>query len=213
LEFREKHFLSCFLRNGEDLSMQVVLAMFRADGDRRSFSLHKDQTVVGRREDCDLRIPLGEISRKHCRFVNDGEALRVEDMGSSNGTYHNGQRVQEAIIHPGDTVQVGSIAFVIQIDGVPGDDELHPVLAQKGSSEETGTPAADDSEESDVNGKAVAKGEEEHAGAEAVADGEGNAGEEFDPMKFLQAGDSQNAGSAIALDLDNSNAGDPLDEA
>lgn len=192
--------------------MQVVLAMFRADGDRRSFSLHKDQTVIGRREDCDLRIPLGEISRKHCRFLKDGESLRVEDMGSSNGTYHNGQRVQEAVVQPGDTVQVGSIAFVIQIDGTPGDDELHPVLAQKGSSEETGTPAPADSEESDVNGEAVADSDEE-ADEVSVAKGDDDGSDgEFDPMAFLEAGDSQNAGSAIAIDLDNSNAGDPLDK-
>lgn len=199
--------------------MQVVLAMFRADGDRRSFSLHKDQTVIGRREDCDLRIPLGEISRKHCRFILDDGTLKVEDLGSSNGTYHNGQRVQEATIQPGDTVQVGSIAFVIQIDGTPGDDDLHPVMAQKGSSEETGTPVPEDSEDSGANGEAVAEAEEEPARPskskskskekeKAAEDGD----EEFDPMAFLNAGDSQNAGSAIAIDLDNSNAGDPLED-
>src|SRR4051794_21501753 len=120
--------------------MQVVLAMFKSDGDRRSFSLHKDLTVIGRREDCDLRIPLGEISRKHCRLIKDGEALRVEDLGSSNGTYHNGQRVQEAAIQPGDTLQVGSIAFVVQIDGVPGDEELQPVRAPAAEEAASGAP-------------------------------------------------------------------------
>ena len=74
--------------------MQVVLVMFKPDGSKRSFSLHKQATVVGRREDCDVRIPLGEISRKHCRLVRDETELKVEDMGSSNGTYVNGQRVQ-----------------------------------------------------------------------------------------------------------------------
>ena len=86
--------------------MQVVLAMFRSDGDRRSFSLHKELTVIGRREDCDLRIPLGEISRKHCRLIMEDGTLRLEDLGSSNGTYHNGQRVQEAVIQPGDTIHL-----------------------------------------------------------------------------------------------------------
>ncbi len=37
--------------------MQVVLVMFRSDGERRSFSVVRDMTVIGRREDCDLRIP------------------------------------------------------------------------------------------------------------------------------------------------------------
>lgn len=109
--------------------MQAVLVMFRSDGDRRSFSLTRDITVIGRREDCDLRIPLGEISRKHCRLVRDGDSLHLEDLGSSNGTYHNGQRVQEAILSPGDSIQVGPLVFVLQIDGVPPEDELAPVIA------------------------------------------------------------------------------------
>ncbi len=81
--------------------MQVVLVMFRADGERRSFSIVRDMTVVGRREDCDLRIPLGEVSRKHCRLIRDGDAIRLEDLGSSNGTFHNGQRVREATLGAG----------------------------------------------------------------------------------------------------------------
>lgn len=108
--------------------MQIVLVMFRSDGQRRSFSIHKDVTVLGRREDCDVRIPLGEISRKHCRLVRDEAegVVRVEDMGSSNGTFVNGQRVQQAALQPGDTLQVGPVAFVVQLDGAPPDDEIVP---------------------------------------------------------------------------------------
>ena len=110
--------------------MQAVLVMFRSDGERRSFSVTRDITVIGRREDCDLRIPLGDVSRKHCRIIRDGEELRVEDLGSSNGTFHNGQRVQEAPLSPGDSIQVGPVVFVLQLDGVPADEDLHPVAAQ-----------------------------------------------------------------------------------
>ena len=109
--------------------MQSVLVMFRSDGERRSFSLARDITVIGRREDCDLRIPLGDVSRKHCRLIHDGESFRLEDLGSSNGTFHNGQRVQEATLSAGDSVQVGPVVFVLQIDGVPADDELSPIVA------------------------------------------------------------------------------------
>jgi predicted component of type VI protein secretion system len=104
--------------------------MFRPDGGRRSFSIARDMTVIGRREDCDLRIPLGEVSRKHCRLVRDGDALHVEDLGSSNGTYHNGQRIQESVLNAGDSIQVGPVVFVLQLDGVPADDELQPAPAQ-----------------------------------------------------------------------------------
>jgi len=110
--------------------MQAVLVMFRSDGERRSFSMARDMTVIGRREDCDLRIPLGEVSRKHCRILRDGDSLKLEDLGSSNGTFLNGSRVQEALLSPGDTIQVGPVVFVLQVDGVPSDDELNPVQMQ-----------------------------------------------------------------------------------
>jgi pSer/pThr/pTyr-binding forkhead associated (FHA) protein len=106
--------------------MQAVLVMFRNDGERRSFSISREMMVIGRRQDCDLMIPLGEISRKHCRIIRDGDTLRLEDLGSSNGTFHNGTRIQEAVLEPGDTVQVGPVSFVVQIDGVPADDEIEP---------------------------------------------------------------------------------------
>src|ERR1700761_4907448 len=104
--------------------MQVVLVMFRADGERRSFSVVRDMTVVGRREDCDLRIPLGEVSRKHCRLIKDGDTMKLEDLGSSNGTFHNGDRVRDAPLGAGDSVKVGPVPFRVQIDGVPADEDM-----------------------------------------------------------------------------------------
>lgn len=104
--------------------MQVVLVMLRGDGERRSFSIARDMTVIGRREDCDLRIPVGDVSRKHCRLVKEADTIRLEDLGSSNGTYVNGSRVQEMVLSPGDSIQVGPVQFVLQIDGTPSEDEL-----------------------------------------------------------------------------------------
>jgi pSer/pThr/pTyr-binding forkhead associated (FHA) protein len=124
--------------------MQVVLVMFRSDGERRSFSLPRTVTVIGRREDCDLRIPLGDVSRKHCRFIGDNDVLKIEDLGSSNGTFHNGVRIQEAVINAGDSVQVGPVMFVVQIDGVPADEEIQPPAAPAAASaDDTHAPPAD----------------------------------------------------------------------
>jgi pSer/pThr/pTyr-binding forkhead associated (FHA) protein len=105
-------------------------------GDTRNVSIR-----WGTPKDCDLRIPLSDVSRKHCRLVRDGETLRLEDLGSSNGTYRNGERVQEAILSPGDTLQVGPVQFVLQIDGEPADDQLAPGYAEQpmpGAEEEYG---------------------------------------------------------------------------
>jgi pSer/pThr/pTyr-binding forkhead associated (FHA) protein len=122
--------------------MQAVLVMFRNDGERRSFSISREMTVIGRRQDCDLMIPLGEISRKHCRIIRDGETLRLEDLGSSNGTFHNGRRVQEAELSAGDTIQVGPVAFVVQLDGQPEEEDMRPHTGGA-----AGHAAADDDDE------------------------------------------------------------------
>src|SRR5690606_4016984 len=114
--------------------MQVVMVMFRADGEKRSFSVSREVTVVGRREDCDLRIPLSDVSRKHCRLIKDGDVLRLEDLGSSNGTFVNGQRVREATLRPGDTVSIGPVSFGVIIDGVPSEAEIQPYAASAAAS-------------------------------------------------------------------------------
>jgi pSer/pThr/pTyr-binding forkhead associated (FHA) protein len=125
--------------------MQVVLAMFKGDGERRSFSVVREMTVIGRREDCDLRIPVGDVSRKHCRLVMEEETIRIEDLGSSNGTYVNGHRVQEGELQPGDRIQVGPVQFIIQINGEPPEDQmvLPPPPAADASADTGESPSTD----------------------------------------------------------------------
>jgi pSer/pThr/pTyr-binding forkhead associated (FHA) protein len=164
--------------------MQVVMVMFPAGGERRSFTVTRDMTIVGRREDCDLRIPLGDVSRKHCRLIRDGDGIRIEDLGSSNGTYVNGQRVQEAILQPGDTVRVGPVLFVLQVDGVPADEDLHPNEGSEAApSDETGVgtaaPAARAHDEDLVEG-------------------------EFDPMAALEGELDSKFDLDLSAEMDNS---------
>jgi pSer/pThr/pTyr-binding forkhead associated (FHA) protein len=176
----------------EITTMQVVLVMFRADGERRSFSIVRDMTVVGRREDCDLRIPLGEVSRKHCRLIKDGEAIRLEDLGSSNGTFHNGERSREATLAAGDTIQIGPVTFMVQIDGVPADEDMQPSVGQ---------PSAE-APEDDVDILAT----DEPATASAA--GEGSAAPATDDLNFDAVSEkgpsdaSEGSGSELDFDFD-----------
>jgi len=97
----------------------VSLVMFKSDGTRRDFLLSKDRTIVGRKVNCDLRIPLTSVSRQHCQIKFDGEKITVKDLGSSNGTYHNSVRVQEAALCAGDELVVGPVVFTLVVDGQP----------------------------------------------------------------------------------------------
>lgn len=122
--------------------MNVVLVMFRENGERRSFSLSRDVTVIGRREDADFRIPLSDVSRKHCRLIKDGNQLIVEDLGSANGTLVNGERVSDHEVSPGDRLQIGPLQFVVQIDGVPSDEELTGSVAEDANHDSGATRVA-----------------------------------------------------------------------
>ena len=158
--------------------------MFRSDGERRSFSIARDMTVIGRREDCDLRIPLGEVSRKHCRLVRDGDSLKVEDLGSSNGTFLNGQRVQEGQLSPGDSIQVGPVVFVLQVDGVPADDELSPVSLDAAGAGALAAGAA-----AGAGGAIAGSGMDEAAEAAGPAGDADDAVEELEPLEDLDEDD------------------------
>jgi hypothetical protein len=53
--------------------------------------------VIGRSTDCDLTFPVTQISRQHARFIVDGDYLLIEDLGSSNGTKVNGNRISAPV--------------------------------------------------------------------------------------------------------------------
>ena len=99
--------------------MEVNLVFFKKNGQRRDIALEKGVAVLGRRPECDIRIPLAHVSRKHCRLVEREGQVSVQDLGSANGTFVNNERVMEAVIEAGDCLRVGSIVFVVQIDGTP----------------------------------------------------------------------------------------------
>jgi len=100
--------------------MDVNLVLFKKDGSQKSFSLPSNITVIGRRHDCDLVIPLDDVSRRHCRLDLNNETLQVHDLGSRNGTYLNGQKVNgETQVKAGDYLRIGPLTFQLQIDGEP----------------------------------------------------------------------------------------------
>lgn len=99
--------------------MEAALVHVRSDGKQQSVPLRMGKVVIGRQDDCQLRIPSAQISRHHCEIVTGGAGVRVRDLGSSNGTFVNGQKVDSADLNPGDVVGVGSMLFVVRIDGEP----------------------------------------------------------------------------------------------
>jgi diguanylate cyclase (GGDEF)-like protein len=77
------------------------------------FAIERPQTVVGRAREAWVRLDAVGISRKHARIVRSSPTeLAIEDLGSTNGVYVNGERVKTANLAPGDQVQIGSDAIL-----------------------------------------------------------------------------------------------------
>lgn len=88
----------------------------------QSVDLIKDLTLVGRDEDCDLRLDHKSISKLHCVIVRTDGLLLLRDLGSTNGTRVNGQRVRRAALLPNDTLAIAGLKFQIKF-GVELDKE------------------------------------------------------------------------------------------
>lgn len=78
--------------------------------------------IIGREHDCHLRPNSEMISRHHCVFQADEFTVRLRDLGSTNGTFVNGKRIQtDTVLQDGDTVHVGKLAFQVAIKHVEAD--------------------------------------------------------------------------------------------
>lgn len=99
--------------------MQVNLVAFTPTGQRKDVALPEGQYIIGRQASAQIRVPLSTVSRQHCEVLVRENTLRVRDLGSSNGTFVNDDRVQDAELHAGDVLTVGTFVFVVQINGHP----------------------------------------------------------------------------------------------
>jgi hypothetical protein len=86
-------------------------------GDGRSYPLAIGSTVIGRGDQANLRLPDVGISRRHARLDFDGAQVVLTDLGSTNGTMVNGQRVSAVALNPGDMIQIGTTTLTFRVDG------------------------------------------------------------------------------------------------
>ncbi len=102
--------------------MNASLVLLKSNGSWKDFPLSRDVTVIGRRGDCDLRIPLPVVSRRHCQLSQNEASVKLRDLGSRGGTFVNGKRVdenKEVLVKAGDYIRIGPLTFVCRINGRP----------------------------------------------------------------------------------------------
>jgi pSer/pThr/pTyr-binding forkhead associated (FHA) protein len=94
----------------------------------------KDLVLVGRKEDCDIRLDHKSISKHHCVLVKTEGLLLLRDLGSTNGTRVNGQRIRRAALLPNDQLQLASLRYSVQVSSderAPAPDEYTQQLEGK----------------------------------------------------------------------------------
>lgn len=81
--------------------------------EQRVTLLPKDELVIGRSSECAVQLPGDEVSRQHAQIVRDGPIFVIRDLGSKNGTFHNGRRVTEAVLEVQDVIRTGDWVGVV----------------------------------------------------------------------------------------------------
>ena len=112
-------FLSIPYRNGGNKTRllkeppKTVMAL-RSDTTGRAIILNGGKTTIGRTAESTVLIDDGSISEHHCEiFSRNGEVI-VKDLGSTNGTFVNGERIVETTLKPDQTLRIGNVEFRVE---------------------------------------------------------------------------------------------------
>ena len=75
----------------------------------RSYELKVETTTVGRVSDNAFEIPEASVSSHHAEIILRGSDIVIRDLGSTNGTFINGEKITEATLKPGQTLRFGTV--------------------------------------------------------------------------------------------------------
>jgi diguanylate cyclase (GGDEF)-like protein len=97
-------------QGGEENAAYVVVLAGSSLGEM--FKIENERTVMGRGDKVDIRLVDEGISREHAQLVREDAAIVLEDLGSTNGTFCNGVRVQRQPLSDGDKILLGSTTIL-----------------------------------------------------------------------------------------------------
>jgi pSer/pThr/pTyr-binding forkhead associated (FHA) protein len=88
--------------------------------DGPGFAVMRPVLLIGRHPDCDVRLDLPQISRRHCCLALASDRLLIRDLGSRNGVRVNGRSISEMVLQPGDEIAIAQVIFrLIDADPAP----------------------------------------------------------------------------------------------
>ena len=99
------------------LGFNSRMAYLNATGEefQGSFELPQKPRRLGRAHDCDIVVNHPSVSRHHCLVTESVDGLRVEDLGSTYGTFVNGEQITDCLAKLGDEIKLGRISFIYDL--------------------------------------------------------------------------------------------------
>jgi pSer/pThr/pTyr-binding forkhead associated (FHA) protein len=95
----------------------------------RSCDLTAERTTVGRVEDNTFQIAEPSVSSRHCEILLQVSDILIRDLGSTNGTFINGEKITEGILKPGQTLKLGNVELKLDVPGAPAASSPAPAPA------------------------------------------------------------------------------------
>ena len=83
----------------------------------RTCELHTDRTTIGRVEDNTFHIADPSISSHHCEVQLRGSDIVIRDLNSTNGTFINGNKIEESVLKPGQILRLGQVELKLEVEG------------------------------------------------------------------------------------------------
>jgi hypothetical protein len=84
-----------------------------------SVELTQPDMLIGRHSQADVRLPLPDVSRRHCRFFFGQGVWQVLDLNSLNGVFVNGEAIRQSAVRHGDLIRIGGFTFAVDLCGAP----------------------------------------------------------------------------------------------
>ena len=101
----------------------VDLIPYLTDPGGEEHLLENAATTIGRAVECDIVITSKRVSREHARLHRNGRHVLLEDLGSTNGTYLNGERISEkSTLRDDDCISIGDVEFIFHDPDVTHQD-------------------------------------------------------------------------------------------
>jgi diguanylate cyclase (GGDEF)-like protein len=96
---------------GQQPTKEACLVVIYGNELGRKYSLESPSVTLGRSNKCDIQIDQESVSRAHSKITNAGRAVKIRDLGSTNGTYVNDELVEERTLVDGDFIKIGRTIF------------------------------------------------------------------------------------------------------